>query len=413
MALADQLKDLDVLLRSKTQLNSPSVQSDQHHPSSPHSNQTEPPESGHPTDQQSSKPLWHSRSDTIEDAHSDDSMNSPALPSKYLTGGTNLNSTNSSGDQGLESHSTAGLSSELGLLDTSSLMSNMGGDQESKSPHVSSQDNSAEGLGQSLGSSVLGNDSKEEVSITDKQSQSTKSLSPADGKLSKWSFRSRIPRRVHGSSASPPKLIPLRRRSEQPDSGVYRNSISEIRLRKASSPAVLQSKSEGGNINGSLEDRELLAPPQSADRLQVPKNSYLPSSRHSSVAGGTPRRGILKLQSSSVSSSGSSTSNPTEKRPHSQETVSSDRKASSSVGEGLRPPGVLEGVVPPPGVLENVVPEISVTQEEGVAEGRGARGEETGVKGAAQHKEEGGGVARTEDHEPEDDTEQKKSKLTL
>lgn len=348
-----------MLLRSKAQLHSTAVQSPPPlHPDS--LSQSHPLPSPHPDDH-SNKTFWHNHSHDVDnDANLlEDSLNSPSLPAKYLDSG-NLDSTNSSGEQGLQSHS---LSSDL---DTYSQVSNKAGaEQEMKSPHLTAPNgDSGEGGKQGSGwthppSFGVGDNEdgrKHQLQQSSDIVAGVRSPSTgADRKQTKGSFRSRIPRRVRGSSlTSPPKLVPLvRRHSALPDAGVKRDSVSEIQLRKTSYPARLDTGSVEilGDIPVSRRQDGSLAPQQStARRLPIHRtvsstgDSHLPTPH----AGSPPQKSYLKQLSSpeigthDPDSEMSSLTDKIATLPYHQENISLDQKARSSVESAMEGEG--EGV---------------------------------------------------------------------
>lgn len=296
IALAEQLKDLDSLLRSKVADVSSSRQRDSL-PKNPLHNVPVAP-SPH-----------HSLSSGSDANFSDNSLNSPSLPAKYLD---RIYSASTSTEMGLESHSPT---SDIAMDSSSSFFFNMSehelkpplsndilgdpvGDDGGRRDEVGRawERHHAHGAGTDSWTQVSGfqglmlsrpgddgghDENERKGELTHKQSQARVSKIPTrsstsfpGGKLKKSvspskiparfsislpvsssggeqkksvSFRSRIPLRTRGSF-SPPKLIPLKRRRSLNETGTgyagLKGSVegnTEVgQTRKKSSPAVLE-----------------------------------------------------------------------------------------------------------------------------------------------------------------------------
>ena len=329
MALAEQLKDLDSTLRSKAQLGS-SIRKSQGQPLSLPTLPTSP----HllPEDQTS---FWASQQHHREEDITPD--NSPSLPAKYYDNTAHLNSTNSSTEPGLDgSHSPATISLEGPLLDTSSCISNMAelhhvpdlpedsvgtSRGDIRGDNASRGDNEVRVRSSNFGESEGG--TRDPVGRDKKLPELESGVeSSSSSNRRRDSFKSRIPRRVQGSLASPPKLVALRRRSIQPVAGLRNGKISEDKRRKMSSPAVMEAqslavlKSRRANSRVSSGRRESkdssISPQHSGASNRSMRNASTPkvhlNTGDNRLSGSSPsnipRKGILKKSSPEPQASG-------------------------------------------------------------------------------------------------------------
>ena len=237
VALAEQLKELDVLLRHKT--------------SNAQANSRGGPKHSTPFSPQLS-------CDGSEGNISNDSLSSPSLPSRYLSRGVNLNSTNTSAELAHDSRSPF---SDDAAMESRSLVSNLAEDLElGVSPYRvgggrGRDSPDARDNGVSLDSDIHDREKRRRENKGLGHLEPT--MTPGSGeKQKKRTLRSRIPQRIHHSYSSPPKLVPLRKArpfSARTETDGGRSATS---LRKTSCPAIMESGDgeEGQNERPALND---------------------------------------------------------------------------------------------------------------------------------------------------------------